>query len=1131
MSAQSRDVIEQAKCLLNFHSLSPDEGWSVELLDQLVDIVYKTYGEEQNRAQRVLSAIKEHEQSWTKVDQIIEKSRSHQTKYFGLQILEEAVKLRWKALPRDQCSAIKEYVTTLIVKCLFDENSTDKEGEKLFLNKLNHVLVEILKHEWPNHWDTFIPDLVESSYRGEALCQNNMEILKLLSEEVFNFSDESLTTAKTQALKKEMCRDFGLIFELCKRVLEESDSISLITTTLDTLLIFISWIPHGYCYDTNLTEILIMRYLPTAAFRDVTIQCLTEIVGLKPLAENQDSMNRKVLSLFAESINQLTDMIPLDINIQSAYKGSSDNERNFIMNLAIFFITMLKAHCRLIEEDSANLTKALVYMVGITEVEELEVFKVCIEYWLFIGADLISSRGTRSLSDLAIDVRSSHTMLKQYDYIRPFYNVALTRVRSILIDRMARPEEVLIVENENGEVVREFFKDTDAIVLYNSMRDCLTQLTLLDPAETEDIMTNKLKHQVASDEFVWHQLNTLCWAIGSIAGTMEEDNEKRFLVFVIKELLNLCEQKRGKDNKAIIASNIMYVVGQYPRFLRVHWKFLKTVINKLFEFMHETHEGVQDMACDTFIKIASKCKRCLVGLQPGDSIPFIIEIATNINSIICDLNPQQVQTFYEALGEIMTAETDHAMQKNIMNQCMHVPNRIWDQLIAKAEQDPSYLKDVDVLKQGIQLLRINTATCRPVGPSFIFQIARILESMIMVYRMLSSSLHELASNCAENVSQTALFKHMKAFRSESLSLLVQWLSSCESPEQVPREVIHGLFATILLDYKENLPSYREVQVLAFVSTFITKGQSSVAQMIPSIFDAVFEVTLTMIKSNLEDYLEFRIAFYRMLEAVVVHCFDAILLLTQAQFELIYEAVLWSLKHNHRDIVDIGFTTMHTIILKYDTVATPADSSLFFQKYFIPTLENMFAILSETSLRTGLTKHMQILSTLFVIVDSGHITVPLDPSVTEPSSQGERGNLEYVKNFTRTLFTRAFPHLRDEQIKIIVQGFVHYDQDLAKFRDHLRDFLIEIREQSGNDTRDLYLEEREAEIKKAAEAKLKSQGILCQPPPPDSSGNHQTSLFGGMVNGAISGLLFQTDAISAVSNGKESIAQSDRIDED
>ena len=33
--------------------------------------------------------------------------------------------------------------------------------------------------------------------------------------------------------------------------------------------------------------------------------------------------------------------------------------------------------------------------------------------------------------------------------------------------------------------------------------------------------------------------------------------ENRFLVTVIRDLLNLCEVTRGKDNKAVIASNIM----------------------------------------------------------------------------------------------------------------------------------------------------------------------------------------------------------------------------------------------------------------------------------------------------------------------------------------------------------------------------------------------------------------------------------------------------------------------------------------------------------------------------------------------------------------------------------------------
>jgi len=123
---------------------------------------------------------------------------------------------------------------------------------------------------------------------------------------------------------------------------------------------------------------------------------------------------------------------------------------------------------------------------------------------------------------------------------------------------------------------------------------------------------------------------------------LDEDTEKRFLVTVIKDLLGLCEIKRGKDNKAVVASDIMYIVGQYPRFLKAHWKFLKTVVNKLFEFMHETHEGVQDMACDTFIKIAQKCRRHFVMHQSGETEPFVDEILRLLHRITVDLSPQQV---------------------------------------------------------------------------------------------------------------------------------------------------------------------------------------------------------------------------------------------------------------------------------------------------------------------------------------------------------------------------------------------------------------------------------------------------------------------------------------------------------
>lgn len=64
----------------------------------------------------------------------------------------------------------------------------------------------------------------------------------------------------------------------------------------------------------------------------------------------------------------------------------------------------------------------------------------------------------------------------------------------------------------------------------------------------------------------------------------------------------------------------------------------------VFFFFLETHDGVQDMACDTFIKIAQKCKRHFVLVQVGEAMPFVEEILSTISTIICDLQPQQVLT-------------------------------------------------------------------------------------------------------------------------------------------------------------------------------------------------------------------------------------------------------------------------------------------------------------------------------------------------------------------------------------------------------------------------------------------------------------------------------------------------------
>lgn len=44
------------------------------------------------------------------------------------------------------------------------------------------AMCTLLYQEWPQHWPTFISDIVSISQTSESICENNMRILRLLSE-------------------------------------------------------------------------------------------------------------------------------------------------------------------------------------------------------------------------------------------------------------------------------------------------------------------------------------------------------------------------------------------------------------------------------------------------------------------------------------------------------------------------------------------------------------------------------------------------------------------------------------------------------------------------------------------------------------------------------------------------------------------------------------------------------------------------------------------------------------------------------------------------------------------------------------------------------------------------------------
>ena len=83
------------------------------------------------------------------------------------------------------------------------------------------------------------------------------------------------------------------------------------------------------------------------------------------------------------------------------------------------------------------------------------------------------------------------------------------------------------------------------------------------------------------------------------------------------------------------------------------------------------------MACDTFLKIAQRCKQKFVVVQPGESRAFIEVLCEQLLGVISDLEPHQVHTFYEAAGCMIATHADHSVREILVDMLMQLPNESW----------------------------------------------------------------------------------------------------------------------------------------------------------------------------------------------------------------------------------------------------------------------------------------------------------------------------------------------------------------------------------------------------------------------------------------------------------------------
>jgi exportin-1 len=228
------------------------------------------------------------------------------------------------------------------------------------------------------------------------------------------------------------------------------------------------------------------------------VDCLTEIASLPP-ADIPENYRPTMQLLLASFMQQLVTVIPPDVDLCKAFDDSSEEDCLFIKRLALFLSTYLKSFLPLFEQEQADgriaheelVVNALMYMVMVSQVNDEEIFKTCLEFWHHFSKELYTAEAqwkgmstttpssspftygafgsSSSMTFGQMDSDSSSGGSSSNGGKRPkhiIYESVLHRLRIVMIDRMAKPEEVIIVEDDNGEIVREQTKDTEVIAQY-----------------------------------------------------------------------------------------------------------------------------------------------------------------------------------------------------------------------------------------------------------------------------------------------------------------------------------------------------------------------------------------------------------------------------------------------------------------------------------------------------------------------------------------------------------------------------------------------------------------------------------------------------------------------------------------
>ena len=1052
-----------------FNSSIPFTNEKLNLLENTVMMMYSNQPAESSQATMLLERLKDQADFWMMTDSVLYTSNNIQTKLFCLMAIKSAVETKWNILPEKQKVGIKTFIVDYVYKVVQAQSNKD---QRVCLGKANSILVEIIKKEWDSGWTSAISDLVNSSLQNQEICENNFHILKELSQEIFEFSKHRMTSTHISILKQKFAKEFESVYKICDFVLKgylkdpNTVKISLLRSCLETLNAFLSWMPLVYVFLTDLIEGILVKLVTDKRVYLLCLKCLEEIVSIDFKDEDQETqlkVRNKLVLFMSEFLKQMLKIQPTTRSFQTERELKTKSnvsmaELNqfdmFCCSLSQILGTFLKTNMIWMEENTNPETLApnnvidilqlsLTYMINLTEVQETQLFKLNCDFWHYYSNYLnqykldIFGNQSNNINQQVLVLNNNPTIQIR----RKIHNENKIMHQALvhMLLRVPKPEEVLITIDENGIPRKETQRFAQTTQLYKIIKDIFRNYAKVSWVYFKEILKYKLSRQFDGSEWSFDNMNSFCWAVGTLSETLSLEEEKFFLIYFLRNLLQMCERKKDLESKSIIASNIMHLVSQFTRFLVLNNDFLKTVLNKLLEFMKNSYKGVKEMACNIFLKICKQCKQHLVK-QPINKKnpsapplpPFVITFVSEVENHTQTLDTFQRIQLYEAAGHMISAIPNSENQIQILIQLMGRMEQVWQQMMNGLSNLKNFMNE-QILVEICFYLRVNERLADCIGKPYSVYFNRSFNQIDKLYQ----GFYQLIQNEISNNGTSALdffsVKKFRAVRRDLLNLLKTFVKSF-SNDQAEFVTNYGDLIMFMLNcYCSEVPELREPEVILFMAESVNALREQMEGVLSQMMSSVLDSVLPMITQDFSSYPEHRTNFFIFIQAMVNRCFQVFFSVEESQFKTVIDCVIWAIKHELPTIYEIGLSTLVCILRCLSD--NPNFAEQFYKHYFISILSDTLFVLTDGLHSNGFNLQCQILFILFR--ELTRLTVPL-----VPDAKG-MDNKTAVFQFMVNTMSQNFGNLAQNDHQRLLTAAFENLSEFKNFKQSMRDYLVSL----------------------------------------------------------------------------------------